>query len=702
MAVSATSHEASKSRLASGLNLGTLLVAVILTAVVSFLVGRLVVNLVQQQAITSLFGARLEAIALIDTRDRQHAVFLSQIAAQEDIQQATLVDGSPVSLARLENVAATNDADTLILLDRQANVSVRLDAIRSPDLITISTYQSMSGDNYGSWSIVQSALSSDPLVADSTYSAITDAPGGPTLMTSIPVVTRNADNRLQVSGVAIVGSSLERLLLAARTQSNIDLVFLTPEQQLITSTANDWQEINSDVIEQGLYEELMATRFIDTGEPTYLLNKQYYVTFEELDLRGNVIGSVGAIQPTRLPLERANPNLTAAALAALGVLFVVSALIIRQRMLLPLGQLISISKEVATEQPKTGSELRTLVDTFQTMVTELQTANASLEEENLKSKAILESIGDGVIVRDHEGQVILANPSATSMLRQIELPQEQILDEAAQGRNKFDAGDSVLQVACTFLGIPGVRDVFVINDISDEEFAARTKSNFLNQIGHELRTPLTSLMSYADILHSQGDRLPEDIRRQATQTIFDQGETLGMIINHLIEVTEIETGLLTLKPQPTDLRSTVSQALTQINLPHDTTINLNLADAQAIVNLDVELFLRAVKALLLNAVHYSSPTGTVTIIVESHSNYADLSVHDDGMGILEKDLPHIFERFYRGTPRDATGNEIDVRGTGMGLFMAKSVVEAHKGEVLVDSTVGVGSTFTIRLPLAQQ
>lgn len=680
---------------------GRLLLAVLLTAVFAFIIGRLVVNLIQQQAITTLFGARLEAAALIDTRERQHTTFLQQLSAQEDVHQVVRVSGSPVPYPRLEGQANDHDADTLILLDQAGMVVVRLDAIRTPDLLTISNYQSMAGEDYSTWSIVQNALASSPS-GQQSYSAIMDAPGGPTLMTSLPIVGLGADGNERVIGVAVVGSSLERLLLAARTNNNLDLVFLTPAEELITSTANNWQEINSNVIEQGVYQEIQSAQLPNTGEPTYLLNGRYYVTFQELILRENLIGTIGVIQPTRLPIERANPNFTAALISAVSVLFVASTFVLIRRLFVPLSQLINISRKVSPEPSKAGSELRALVTTFQNMVTDLQHVNENLEQENAKSKAILESIADGVLVLDHTGQIVLKNPAAERMLSSNGKDPLHLLQPALLSNDKsvkVPAGGRILSVFRTSVEMQEVGDVFVLRDITDEEIAARTKSNFLNQIGHELRTPLTSLMSYADILHSQGERLPADIREQATNTIFEQGETLGMIINHLIEVTELESGLLSLNPQPTDLRTTVSKALTEINQPNTTNIRLAFDQNPTVASVDSTYLTRAVKALILNAIRYSPADGEVTIAVKAQGHWALVSVTDQGMGISEQDLPHIFERFYRGTPVDSEGNLIDVRGTGIGLFLVKTVVEAHQGIIDVESTLGEGSTFTISLLL---
>ena len=116
---------------------------------------------------------------------------------------------------------------------------------------------------------------------------------------------------------------------------------------------------------------------------------------------------------------------------------------------------------------------------------------------------------------------------------------------------------------------------------------------------------------------------------------------------------------------------------------------------------DARRLRRALDALLHNATQYCPQGGDLTISLTNDESSATLRITDTGAGITEKDLPRIFERFYRGEPVDERGQPIDVRGTGQGLFAVKTIVEAHGGTVAADSQVGAGTTLTIRLPLAR-
>ena len=109
----------------------------------------------------------------------------------------------------------------------------------------------------------------------------------------------------------------------------------------------------------------------------------------------------------------------------------------------------------------------------------------------------------------------------------------------------------------------------------------------------------------------------------------------------------------------------------------------------------------ALEAILLNAGQYSPQGGTLDVTVSQLESAVVIQFIDEGLGISGEDLPHVFKRFYRGKPTDSDDNLLDVRGLGQGLYIVKSVVEAHNGRVWVDSVIGEGSEFTVLLPLTE-
>jgi signal transduction histidine kinase len=246
-------------------------------------------------------------------------------------------------------------------------------------------------------------------------------------------------------------------------------------------------------------------------------------------------------------------------------------------------------------------------------------------------------------------------------------------------------------------------DVLVLRDITAETMAERTKDNFLNQISHELRTPLTAIKGYADLLRMSSDKMPPEKRARAFDTIFDSSQVLSQMVDQMIDLTAMQSGSMVLYSEQLDLRDLIQNVATDWEhtlAAAGLTYKVSVPRKAAKVVVDARRFERALQALLDNACDFSPNGGEIQIVLTVDSKEAVVSVSDPGVGIDKRDLPHVFERFYRGNPRREDGSPIDVRGMGQGLFVVKSVIEAHGGHVSVESEAGKGSTFRLSLPIA--
>ncbi len=224
----------------------------------------------------------------------------------------------------------------------------------------------------------------------------------------------------------------------------------------------------------------------------------------------------------------------------------------------------------------------------------------------------------------------------------------------------------------------------------------REREHFLSAISHDLKTPLTSVRGYTQMAQRQAERLDPahaDLPRYLGQ--IDQGTTrLLNLIDELTDATRARLGQgLELHRAPTDVvalaRGVVAQhaGLTA----HRVTIAASPPALDAVV--DVARLERVLDNLLANALKYSPADGDIEVRVTREGDAAVIAVRDHGLGIPAADLPHVFAPFRRG------GNVGRIEGTGMGLAGARHIVEAHGGALTVESTEGVGSTFTVRLPL---
>jgi two-component system sensor histidine kinase BaeS len=201
-----------------------------------------------------------------------------------------------------------------------------------------------------------------------------------------------------------------------------------------------------------------------------------------------------------------------------------------------------------------------------------------------------------------------------------------------------------------------------------------------------------------------GANLRPEVRERAIESILVQTQTLARMIADIIDLTGIQSaGMLAMHPELIDLDSLVSETIEDWRLemaaagiiPH-----FAPGHRPALIEADPVRLRKALDALMHNACRYSPHGGSLTITLSQADGEATLALADTGAGISDKDLPYIFDRFYRGEPVDRHGAPIDVRGAGQGLYTARTIVEAHGGTIGVESRVGRGSVFTIHLPLA--
>lgn len=234
---------------------------------------------------------------------------------------------------------------------------------------------------------------------------------------------------------------------------------------------------------------------------------------------------------------------------------------------------------------------------------------------------------------------------------------------------------------------------------AEAEAALRTRDQFLAIAAHELKTPLTSMLGYAELLRSEAEeseRLNERERR-AIQIIAEKTERLNQMITALFDVSRLENPDLRLADARVDLNALTHHILGQKQvLLKRHTIEFYGADVPLRVRGDQMRLEQVLQNLIQNAAKYSPNGGTIRVELERQGQNACLTVQDQGIGIPAQDLPRIFKRFYRAS--NAARNQIT--GLGIGLYVVSEIVHLHGGTIHVTSEEGKGSTFTVRLPLA--
>ena len=227
------------------------------------------------------------------------------------------------------------------------------------------------------------------------------------------------------------------------------------------------------------------------------------------------------------------------------------------------------------------------------------------------------------------------------------------------------------------------------------ESASRAKSEFLSRMSHELRTPLTAMIGFAELL------LLDDLGEQQihhVQTILRAGEHLLALINEILDIARIEEGRLSLSPEPLVLSRAVADVLDLIRplaKGREVEVRVGALDESLMVSADHQRLMQVLINLVTNAVKYNRRGGWVEIDAAAAERTVRVLVRDSGPGLRKEELERLFSPFER---LSAAGSEVD--GTGLGLALSKSLMEAMNGRIGVTSEVGRGSDFWIELPVA--
>lgn len=242
------------------------------------------------------------------------------------------------------------------------------------------------------------------------------------------------------------------------------------------------------------------------------------------------------------------------------------------------------------------------------------------------------------------------------------------------------------------------QDLSPLKQISALQELDQLKAEFIAGVSHELRTPLHYIKGYTAALLRSDLRVTPDEMREFLAIIEHESDKLGHLIEDLLDTSRIEAGVVSVDAQRMDLRSTLRRAVENARKTtsrHD--LRLSMPDELPAVRADPRRVEQILSNLLDNAVKYSADETTITVTVEALPAAVAIAVADQGAGIAPEHLPHIFERFYR------VSNERSqrVRGSGLGLFICRGLVEAHGGKLWAESRAGEGTRFSFTLPRYQ-
>ena len=334
---------------------------------------------------------------------------------------------------------------------------------------------------------------------------------------------------------------------------------------------------------------------------------------------------------------------------------------------------------------------------------------------------ILESIADGVIATDKEGKIIMVNPAAERIINRdaktlLGYPLPAIIPmlwrEGRSGQCSFEMNGRIILGNMARVRQPGEEEVgfvAVLRDVTQETQAERAKTSFIATVSHELRTPMTAIKGYADLMAVGVAGIMTDTQADYLTIILTNTERMVSIVNNMIAVSEME-GEIAFTPEIVDIVPLLQTEIRTIRseLEHrNHNFKFDCPGAVPPVMGDPLRLRQVVNNLLSNACKYTRSGGQIELRVRvlpadvfsrDDRGYLVVSISDTGIGIPPEEQAKVFERFYRvDTPLS-----IEAGGPGVGLSIAKELVERHGGRIWVDSKVGEGSTFTFIVPLAER
>lgn len=338
--------------------------------------------------------------------------------------------------------------------------------------------------------------------------------------------------------------------------------------------------------------------------------------------------------------------------------------------------------------------------------------------------AITHNLGEGVYAFDRAGQVTYVNPMAERMLG---VGSADLLGQPAG--TLFDGPISpavpvpdpfldVLQTGIAYRNdrayahhrdgrrfpitytIAPIMDagvvlsaVVVFRDLSELRQQEQTREEYLALLSHDLRTPLTAILGYAQLLERTIERLDQTKAATQARMIVENSLRMERMLTHVLHTdAALESGTDALQRTPLDLVPLVRRMVEQLPQTDQERLHLDLVERVPMMG-DVIRLERVVVNLLSNALKYSNTSRPIVVRVFVIEDQGLISVEDWGVGIDVEDIPHLFEKQYRARTAGT------IKGHGLGLYSSQLIVVAHGGRMSVESTVGQGSTFTIRLPL---
>ena len=717
------------------------LLTLVLAVLGVFIVTRLVAGSFEARLKNQLLDAGRVVSNEVVNRERNRLEVQRAAANTEGVAEA-LVNRNFAELDELISplIANYKSVDSIVLLDTQGKEVLRLQRESIAFTAPAQTYQGSSAD-FSNWLSVKRVLAEVNNGAKEVQ--VAQDPNSDEL---IIYTIGSVQTPEGIVGAALVGTYLKKEIDVIHNLALADITLFDETGRVVYSTLvpdqAEAQEVfkaftparYQQVIEQNgvtLLDEIQGPD--ETANDVQARGQTYRLAYAPFLLRDRIYGIYAVALPTNFITDTNDQSRNILALIfSAGVVMVIGiGYLVSQRIIQPIVRLVQTAQAIARGDLdqrtglRQGDEIGILATSFDDMTSELQRLLKLQREEASKLNAILSSIADGVIVQDLNGNTVIMNPAAENILQamsndfeytqlqaDIEAEQTQAGEEASPLLNhliglefhemrRFEAGQRVLSA----LSAPVMTadkeqlgSVVVLRDITREVESERLKDDFITHVSHELRTPLTAIKGYNDLLRMTAANKLDERQLGFIETVDKNVADLLQLIQEMLDLSQINAGILGIDQEPINLSKLIdveAEKWTEKMKERELTFTVSLPNEPVWVKGDWSRLSLVVHNLIRNAYDYTLPGGSIEVGLRQENGRGQLDVKDTGVGVAAEQQHFLFTRFFRAIHEEST---YEVSGAGLGLYISKAIIEAHQGEIWMESKLNEGSTFSFALP----
>lgn len=523
-------------------------------------------------------------------------------------------------------------------------------------------------------------------------------------------------------------SYLESLVASLSHKTRCRITIINNKGKVLADSEKSQLEIphmESHLFRPEIKAALTGNVGIDTRYSSTLKINMLYVASPLKD-KDEIIG----ILRLALPLESVQKTLSAIRrVVFLGLFFALTLAfilgsIVAGRTIRPIKRMIQVSRKFSEgdfsrkiiQAPK--DEIGELAAMLNKMAADIEDKIREIKSQNQELAAIFNSMIEGIIVIDKSLRIVSINSTIEKTFHILRREAEgKVFLEAIRNNDIFEVVNNVFnkgkpQFAEISLVLP-VQRIFevnatpifdnnavsrcliVIHDITEIRRLETVRSDFVANVSHELKTPLTSIKGFVETL-LEGALDDKENNRKFLKIIQDHAGRLDSLVNDLLSLSHLESKEIMLKKSNFNLKEQVGEVISgfRAQLKKKAIVIKNELPSDISVNADKDRLEQVLTNLIDNAIKFNKEKGFISVYSEEIDGSVKISIEDSGIGIPAKDIPRIFERFYRVDK--ARSRELG--GTGLGLSIVKHIIELHNGSVGVESTEGFGSKFYFYLP----